>query len=91
MLDLVRVEVRWDGSRLLVRTVFGQGWELLTESERPPGRQQQHQCAALTDMTSFQLEAALYAAMREIGDNWQQARFEVIESRQLSLAAEKDS
>ena len=90
MLDLFKIEVGWDGSRIVLAPVYGQGWELLAGESRPVGKRYTRACAQMSDLDSFTLEAALYTVSREIGDCWEQARREPEANPQLQLVADED-
>lgn len=74
MIEVVTIQALWDGSRLEIRPVYGQGWELLTSDKRPIGKRQSMSVVDVDSVTAFQLEASFYAAMREVGDHWDLAQ-----------------
>ncbi len=91
MLDLFRIEVGWDGSRMVLCPVYGQGWELLAGERRPIGKRYTVACSQMGDVDSFNLEAVLYAVSRDIGDCWEQASREVGPNTQMQLGDEEDA
>jgi len=90
MLDVFRIEAAWDGRRLVLCPVYGQGWELLAGERRPIGKRYTVACSQVSDVDSFNLEAVLYAVSRDIGDCWEQVRREAQPNTQVQLTFDGD-